>query len=192
VTTDGDSWNPQEWVDRHGDYLYRFALARLHNPHDAEEAVQDTLLAAWRNRDKFQARAAERTWLTGILKHKINDCFRAQVRTATHVDSDVDVAALESMFKADGHGRIPTSGWSGNPATAAENVEFWVIFHDCASHLPERTASVFIMRELDRMDGGEICKVLDITPTNYWVRLHRARLKLRECLERNWFQGKRD
>ena len=188
MTLDKDPSNPDEWVDRHGDYLYRFAFSRLRDNSDAEDAVQNTLLAAWKNREIYRATAAERTWLTGILKNKVNDCFRSRIRESARIDDAVDVSELESLFDSTGHGRIPADGWTGNPLTEAEKGEFWATFDDCVSGLPERTATVFVMRELDGLKSNEICKVLDITSTNYWVRLHRARLKLRECLESNWFQ----
>ena len=188
MIADDEPWNPGEWVERHGDYLYRFAQSRLHSSSDAEEAVQETLLSAWKNQDKFEGRAAERTWLTGILKYKIIDRFRMRSRDAKNVDDSVDVSELDALFDSTGHGVIPGQQWTGNPVDEIERGEFWAAFNDCVSVLPERTGSVFVMRELDQMDGKEICKVLDITPSNYWVRLHRARLKLRECLEQSWFQ----
>ncbi len=188
MTHGNDSWNPDEWVDQHGDYLYRFALSRLRNNSDAEEAVQDTLLSAWKNRGNYQAKATERTWLTGILKNKIYDRFRSRVRDSARIDDSIDASELDSLFDSAGHGVIPSSGWTGNATNEVEKGEFWIIFDECVSHLPERISTVFVMRELDRTDSNEICKVLGITPTNYWVRLHRARLKLRECLELNWFQ----
>jgi RNA polymerase sigma-70 factor (ECF subfamily) len=188
MTESENTLNPESWVEKHGDYLYRYALGRSHNPTEAEEAVQNTFLSAWQNREKFAGNATERTWLTSILKNKINDRFRIQIKDREKFDDSVDVSELDSLFDETGHGNIPSVEWTGDPAEAAENADFWAVFDDCASKLPKRTVSVFTMREVDQMTSKEICKVLDITPSNYWVRLHRARLKLRECLQFNWFQ----
>jgi len=190
MTKTNHELTPESWVEQHGDYLYRFALGRTHNPADAEEAVQNTLLSAWQNRDSFAGTATERTWLISILKNKIHDRFRTQIKEQEKFDNSVDVEELDALFDENGHGKIPSAAWTGDPNDAAENSEFWVIFDECASKLPERTANVFTMKEVDQMTSKEICKVLGISPSNYWVRLHRARLKLRECLQFNWFQDK--
>ncbi len=179
---------PERWVDDHGDYLYRYALVRLRDPSRAEDAVQETFLAAWKSRDSFRQDASVRTWLTGILKHKIVDQMRGRAQQdALRAGTD----SLDDLFDRRGLAKAPARAWHGDPAKDFERSEFWACFHSCLSKLPQKLADAFVLREIDGLASDEICKDLGITSTNYWVILHRARLKLRECLEENWFRGSR-
>ncbi|HZS46159.1 MAG TPA: sigma-70 family RNA polymerase sigma factor [Blastocatellia bacterium] len=186
--------DPSSWVDLHGDYLYGYALLRLRDQSAAEDAVQETLLAAIQNRSKFEGRASERTWLTGILKHKIIDQFRRAGKESTvddiegaefeHSDFFRDTGEWKNHWKPE---KAPVE-WRATPAELVEQEEFWNIFVRCLSPLPKRIASAFTLREIDEMPSEEICKVLGISATNLWVMLHRARLHLRNCLQINWFR----
>ena len=153
LTLDEQSWNPDALVDEHADYLFRFAQSRLKNSSGVEEVVQETLISAWKSREQFQGASAERTWLTGILKNKIIDRYRTLARDSERIDKSVDVAELDALFDASGHGLIPSNAWTGSPSNEAEKGEFWKIFDGCVAGLPERTGGVFIMREIDRMDS---------------------------------------
>lgn len=183
--------DPGSWLDEHGDVLYRFALARVRDPATAEDLVQDTLLAAWQSRDRYEGRASERTWLAGILKHKIMDHFRRLYRREAPLSlDDEDSAALTKDFDRHDHwdvhgGRAPKS-W-GDALAAFDRAEFWRAFEDCMEHLPTGTARAFALRELDGWTTEDICKALQISTTNLWVMLHRARTRLRRCLETTWF-----
>jgi RNA polymerase sigma-70 factor (ECF subfamily) len=177
---------PGEWLGRYGDALYRYALARLRRPHDAEEAVQDTLLAALKARGQFQGRSHPRTWLMGILKRKVIDRLRAAVRAAPEVDLD----DLDGWFDARGHWRRSPRPWS-DPAAAAESSEFWSVVRGCLAKLPARMAVAFTLRTLDDCRPTEVCRELAISPGNLWVLLHRARLRLVRCLEIHWFDAER-
>ena len=170
-------------------YLLRYARLQLRDPAQAEDAVQETLLAALEGAARFAGKSSLRTWLTGILKHKIIDQLRRAGReqALTGIDDDrPEAEAVDALFAPDGHWREFPAQW-GNPDTALENSRFWTAFEECAQRLPARTARVFMMREIMDMPTKEICKELDITATNCWVMLHRARLTLRECLELQWF-----
>ncbi len=178
-------------LERERPYLLRFAQLQLRNPAAAEDAVQETLLAAIEGRSRFSGRSSLRTWLTGILKHKIIDHLRRSGREqplAGAEDERSEADAIDALFAADGHWRDSPSDW-GNPAATLENDRFWAAFELCLSRLPERTGRVFTMREVMEMSTEEICQELGITPTNCWVMLHRARLTLRECLQLTWFDG---
>ena len=190
---DTEEFNPEQWVDEHGDYLYRYAVVRLRDPSSAEDAVQEALLGAWMNRNSFRGDASVRTWLTGILKRKIADLMRKRAREDTLRVDEPQETSLEDLFDRLGHHKSPPQVWRGNPRADLERAEFWDCLHECIGRLPNRLARVFVMREMEDRNRDEICKVLALTPNNYWVMLHRARLKLRECLEQNWFlreQGK--
>lgn len=187
--------DPATWVDEHGDYLYRYALMRLRNRDLAENLVQETLLAAIAGKKSFSGRSSERTWMIGILKHKIIDHYRKDFRERTVTDLQTrqfeEEQTIDQFFDAKEHPNKYPKDWMPAPQAILHSKEFWETLHGCLGHLPKRTAHAFSMRELDDMDTTDICKELGITPTNLWVMLHRARLQLRECLERNWFEGKK-
>jgi RNA polymerase sigma-70 factor (ECF subfamily) len=180
-------------IERERAYLLRYARLQLRDPAQAEDAVQETLLAALEGAARFAGKSSLRTWLTGILKHKIIDHLRRSGREQPLAGADDDRSEAEivdALFVKDGHWREFPAQW-GNPDAALENSRFWAAFELCTQRLPARTARVFMMREIMDMPTEEICKELEITATNCWVMLHRARLTLRECLELQWF-GKPD
>jgi RNA polymerase sigma-70 factor (TIGR02943 family) len=177
---------PGEWAQRYGDALYRYALARLRRSHDAEEVVQETLLAAFKKRSQFQGLSNPLTWLTGILKSKILDRMRQAVRQA----ADTDPADLDAWFDAGDHWRKPLGRW-GDPANVAERAEFWRVLRNCLAKLPARMAEAFVLRTIDDEKPAVVCRDLAISPGNLWLLLHRARLRLVRCLQINWFDAER-
>jgi RNA polymerase sigma-70 factor (ECF subfamily) len=177
---------PENWLAEHGDALYRHAYFRLRDQMAAEDAVQETLLAAMKARERFAGRSSERTWLMGILNNKVVDAMRKQMREQSLAQGDLGDEELEDLlFEADGHWRHPPSAW-GDPDAAFEQKAFWQALTGCLEELPARQAQAFTLCEVDGVDGEEASKVLGVTTTNIWVMLHRARLRLRECLELTW------
>lgn len=186
----GDIDSPEGWLDAHGDALYRYALVRLRDEDAAEEVVQETLLAALQARGRFAGSASVRTWLIGILKHKILDHFRREARMTNLDDPEGPHAAddddpVESSFAGDGHWRAAVADW-GDPEELLDRRRFWEVLEYCLDRLPRRLARLFVLREVMEEDTKEICQELAITPTNLWTMLYRARLGLRQCLDRNW------
>jgi RNA polymerase sigma-70 factor (ECF subfamily) len=179
--------DPSDWVDRYGDYLFRYAMLRLRDRSAAEDLVQDTFLAALKNRDSFSGGSSEATWLVGILKHKISDHFRRQAREAPLEDGDVRGRPESSAFDGSGHWNSGPTDWGGNPADLYREKKFLDQFTKCLSGLSPNQANAFTLREIEGADTVEICKVLNVTETNLWVILHRARMLLRRCLETHWF-----
>ena len=184
---------PDTWLDQYGDYLFRYAMFRLRDKMLAEDAVQDTLLAAMQSHDRFDRRSSEKTWLVGILKHKIIDHFRkGAAKHEIHYEQEGDdFNPFETSGNWVGHWQTtyaPTD-WQLDAAAVLERKQFWAIFERCLSALPEQTAAAFVLREIDGLSSEEICEVLNISRNNLWVRLHRARLKLRESLEGELFQN---
>ena len=184
------------WLDQHGDYLFKYACFRLRDASAAEDAVQETFLAALKAYEKFEGRGSERTWLVGILKHKITDHFRRTAREAPMgQEEDEGPEHAEFFTRTDGwdnhwnNDYAPTE-WHATPAQLLEQGDFWRVFNECLSPLPKRTASAFTLREVDGLSSEEICEMLSITVNNLWVMLHRARLHLRNCLQMNWFGQK--
>jgi len=182
------------WVDQYGDYLYKYAVFRLRDSSAAEDAVQETFLAAIKAYEKFEGRGSERTWLVGILKHKITDHFRRLAREAPVGESEDEGSDHPEFFtRTDGwdnhwnNDYAPTE-WNATPAQLVEQGDFWRVFSECLGPLPQRTATAFTLREVDGLTSEEICDLLNVTVNNLWVMLHRARLHLRNCLEKNWFK----
>lgn len=182
--------DPRQWLADHGDYLFRFAMARLGDEASAEDAVQETLLAAIAGAGAYRGEAAVRTWLVGILKRKIVDHIRRQARLQ-NLDGIADEASpeaggpTEAMFDRRGEWAAPLRDW-GDPEAALEQKRFWEAFALCLRQLPKQSAVLFSLRELSEMSTEEICETLGISPANSWVMLYRARLRMRQCLETRW------
>ena len=175
-------------LEQHRPYLLRYATLQLRDAGAAEDAVQETLVAALEGIDRFAGNASVKTWLTGILKHKIVDHHRRQSREQplTEDDERSEADAVDALFKADGHWNERPRNWN-DPDQSLENKKFLEALEKCTQNLPAKTARVFMMRDVMDIDTEDICKKLNITATNCWVMLHRARLSLRECLELTWF-----
>jgi len=180
--------DPSEWVDRYGDYLFRYAILRLRDRSTAEDLVQETFLAGIKDRRSFSGNSSESTWLVGILKHKIADHFRRQAREAPLEDGDLRDQPDSSPFDGSGSWASGPTDWGGNPADLYREKKFLDQLTKCLSGLSPNHANAFTLREIEGADTGEICKVLNVTETNLWVILHRARMLLRRCLEATWFE----
>jgi len=187
--SDPDIEAPETWLDQHGSALYRFALLRLRDAQKAEEVVQDTLVAALQARARFNGGASVRTWLIGILKHKIMDQFRHDAREAPLaspdlVSADDDLFAEEDFFDSKGSWREKVSDW-GNPEDSLERSQLIAILQHCLDALPERLGRLFMMREVMEESTETICQEMETSPTNVWTMLYRARMGLRQCLDQN-------
>lgn len=173
--------------------LTRFARLQLRDTASAEDAVQETLLAALCGEPKFENRSALKTWLFAILRHKVVDLIRTRVRevpVSALGDNEDDDAMNESLFDRRGHWTEEARpGRWNDPAASFEQQQFWAIFEACLDRLPERTARIFMMREFLGLETDEICRELAVSSANCWVVLHRARSGLRLCLEQKWFAG---
>lgn len=180
--------NVHDWLTEHSDYLYRFALARLRDPHLAEDVVQETFIAAIKS-PSFAEQSAPRTWLTGILKHKIIDVMRKQTREIVASDLVLEEDAnMDEFFDEKGHWSEKPLAWD-IPHDALEQKQFLSILQQCMDKLPGKLASMFLMRDVHDTDNEEICKELNITSTNAWVMLYRARMGIRKCLEIHWLHA---
>jgi RNA polymerase sigma-70 factor (TIGR02943 family) len=178
----------QQIVDLH-DYMLKFARLQLRNDAWAQDAVSETVLAALSKPQAFGNRSQLKTWLIGILKHKVIDALRHHSREISGLDTSDDANAdpLDAIaFHQDGHFVESPADW-GNPEQQLNSRQFFEILEACATQLPAVQARLFLMREWLELSCDEICKELDLTPTNLYVQLHRARLRLRACLELNWF-----
>lgn len=181
----------QAQVASHRPYLMRFARLQLRNDAWAEDAVSETLLAALSKPQAFGAQSQLKTWLVGILKHKVVDLLRSNLREVNFSDlgasNDDDTDPLDLIgFKSDGHFSEQPADW-GNPDQSLSQKQFFTILDACMEKLPAVQGRLFLMREWLELDADEVCKTLNISATNFYVQLHRARLRLRSCLEINWY-----
>ncbi len=178
------SLQPDKWIKLYADYLFEYANSRISNYEASRDIVQDTFLSALNSRDGFKGNASEKTWLTAILKRKIIDHYRKinSKKIKSEVLLDFDEKGHWILDQAPGK-------WEHTTDAEIENTELKKIIDLCISLLPENHALVFRMRSIQHMLSEDICKELDISSSNYWVIIHRARLQLRKCLEENWFNN---
>lgn len=188
-----NEFDPTVWVDLYGDYLFAFALSRVRFETIAEDLVRETLLAALANDSSFTGKYSEKTWLCGILKQKIVDYFRRNCQGIDLTAEEVDLTPYDYLFADEtwkDHWTAETmpSDWKTTPEQALEGNKFCAVLSHCLGELPERVANCFTLREMDGFDAAEICGILGISPNNFWVMMHRARLHLRRCIDFNWFR----
>ena len=175
----------EDWVYKYADILFNYTLARVQDRGVAEDLVQDTFLSAWRAKDSYNADASEKTWLFAICKNKIIDHFRKKS------SSKEQYAAFDSannFFDENEHWtkQDQPNDWGISSVSIVETKEFYKILDYCKKKLQEMQHNVFVMKYMEDLDAEEICKVLNISSSNYWVIIHRAKLQLRKCIEQNW------
>lgn len=171
------------WMKSYFDELYRYAYARLSDAEVAKDILQETFIAAWKNQESFRKEAEERTWLYSILKNKIIDHYRKESRRQTV--SFEDQVEERYFFDEGDHWRPQTlpHNWNDHPT---DRKEFYRVLHSCKGKLTALYQMVFTLKYLDDCETDHICKVLQITTSNYWVILHRCKLHIRDCMEKHW------
>lgn len=168
--------------------LLRLARLQLRNEAWAEDAVSETIVAAIEGLPAFDGRSHIRTWVVAILKHKIIDQFRRRSREVA-LEAQYEISegdTLEQLFDPSGHRASAPRDW-GDPESAFARNEFFAILQACIDQLPAPLGRIFLMREWLEFDTARICKEMKVTSTNCFVMLYRARVRLRECLDLNWF-----
>lgn len=176
--------NPDCWVTNYADLLYAYSIVRINDAAAAEDIVQETFLSAWKARDSFHGEASEKNWLYAICKNKIIDHFRRQssgiakvvVREEHLYFNDADHWTTEKQ----------PNNWTVDYTQPVETKEFYSVLEKCKQKLKDIQQAVFVMKYMEDIESDEICKVLQLTPSYYWVLIHRAKLHLRNCLEKNW------
>ena len=175
--------DPARWLDRHGDSMYRYALSRLRDPESAEEVVQETLFAGLRGQAQYTGEGPEAAWLMGILKRKVVDHVRRRNRTVPLQGESTAEDLSETLFDHKGNWRGDPRIFGRRPEALLERDEFWEIFRMCLAALPRRQADAFSLREVDGLASEEICKILEISSSNLWVLVYRARARLSRCIQ---------
>lgn len=174
------------WIDEHGDYLFRIAFAQLRDRDLAQDLIQDTFVSAIRALDSFEGRSSIRSWLRSILRNKIIDHHRKSGRTEALTSEEVSFDERGEYFDGFGIWRRLISSWGQCPEDLVTGKDFYAVLEKCMRKLPERHRQVFTLKTLEGLDREEICKQLDVSPSNFWVIMHRARMLLRSCIEKNW------
>jgi RNA polymerase sigma-70 factor (TIGR02943 family) len=187
MTTENNKLRPHQWVELHADYLYTYTIGRIGDEEQAKDLVQETFLAALEKSDKFEGKSSERTWLTAILRNKIVDVYR---KRSGVINADINKAEQEQahFFNSDdGHWNSEHApqefGIDHDPIV---NKEFNQILQKCMQKLPALWMSVFTMKHMDDETTEIICAELKLTTANFWVIIHRTKLNLRACLQKNW------
>jgi RNA polymerase sigma-70 factor (TIGR02943 family) len=187
--------DPGLWVKSFGDYLFSYAFLKVGIRETAEDLVQETFVSAIKGRDSFKGDSSEKTWLVAILKNKIIDHYRRKdvLKGAADYLNDTDDEFSAHYFdKSSGHW-LRTSAprdWSVSADSAVHNAEFEQVLHGCIHKMPPKLVPVFLARFIDGEDSEIICKAHNLSASNYWVMIHRAKVLLRSCLEKNWFLTK--
>jgi RNA polymerase sigma-70 factor (TIGR02943 family) len=180
--------NPHQWVNAHADYLYTFAITRINDEELAKDLVQETFLAALERMGKFEGKSSERTWLTAILKNKIVDVYRknsSRLKTAALQEAGNE---LKDFFEEDGHW-VTEHGpkeFGIEDKDHIVNKEFEQVLQKCMQKLPALWKAVFTMKHIEDEPTDTICNELKVSSSNFWVIIHRTKLNLRACLQKNW------
>ncbi len=179
------SVDPALWVDQFADSLYRYAMAKTGDASVAEDLVQDTFVAAVSRRDSFRNQSAVLTWLLAILKRKVADHYRKQSRHPMEQFSEEQMSwELDATRRSV---ELEPKRWSDDPAKICEDREFWKTFNRCVDKLPSKLFDAFILREVNQQSLQEVRELLGASATNLSMRLHRSRMAVRDCLNKNWF-----
>lgn len=178
--------DPGDWVDAYGDYLYRFALSRVHDSHVAEELLQDTFVTALKSLAQYDGRVEVKYWLRGILRHKAVDHIRRQVRERPMADLEAYDEPVSPLRKWFGIAERKVDPWSFDPAVACQQREFWEVFHRCLAELKSPLREIYTLKEIESVSSEEICREFGISANNLWVMVHRARKQLKASLLREW------
>ncbi len=187
---------PEKWIERYSDVLFSYTISRISKREVAEDLVQETFFSALKGKSSYLGNASEKTWLIAILKRKIIDHYRKKsTQNELKVfDTYSKDGFMNHFFDKES---IPSGHWTETSSpqewrkdfqTSVESDEFQAILKNCLSKLTDKTSAVFVLKNMEDLDSEEICKELQITPSNYWVLMHRAKLQLRECMEKNWFR----
>ena len=187
--------NPTSWVTSYGDYLFSYAVLKVGDRPTAEDLVQETFIAAIKGKDGFKGESSEKTWLVTILKNKITDFYRKNdiLRNAAEYVSDTEADFSDHFFdRDDGHWRSNAEPgyWAESADGDFNTAEFGRILEMCMHKMPPNLVAVFVAKFIDDEDSTTICKESGISPSNYWVMIHRAKVIMRNCLEKNWFLTK--
>lgn len=187
--------NPSTWISKYGDYLFSIAMLKTSNRETAEDLVQESFLSAIKAKDSFRGDSSEKTWLVSILNNKIIDYYRKKdvLKNTTEYLTDTEKSFNDSFFgmetmmsNAHWTNEASPKNWSSNADEKIMQSEFQRVLEKCIGLMPPKLAPIFISKFIDEEETETICKDFQLTSSNYWVIIHRAKLLIRSCLEKNW------
>lgn len=182
--------HPEKWVELYADYLYRFAFYRVNDEDLAQDLVQDVFLSALKAKENYKGEASEKTWLVSILKNRIVDHYKkASTRNESPMKLQTyDAPSYDHFFESGrvGHWKEESMPKDWAADSGFDSREFYSTLHGCLAGLPEKWRGIFTMSLLEESDSKLVCKEFNLTSSNFWVIMHRAKLQIRECLEKNW------
>ena len=155
-----------EWLNLYGDALYRFAMFRVQDSFAAEDMVQETLLAACGSYKNFSGTSSVKTWLTGILKHKILDYYRKFTPEQNGANLDDFASSPGSMFDTKEKWKVKPEDWKHDPKNVFEQKELMAVITACMADLPTKLSLVYRMRELEGATTKQICKRFETGESN--------------------------
>lgn len=180
------------WVREHSDKLYARAMFQTNNVEVSEDLVQETFLAATKSFETFDRRSKPSTWLFAILNNKIADFHRRTARDNKHrtAAAGVDKNATTQYFNTDGEWleKSKPKDWQMDDFNPLDDLDFLQTLEKCLSKLPTHWHHAVKYKYLEEKETETICQDLDITVSNYWQIIHRAKLQLRTCIENNWIK----
>ncbi|OBX22667.1 MULTISPECIES: sigma-70 family RNA polymerase sigma factor [Bizionia] len=177
--------NPDQWIDRYSDYLFNFTISRVSDREISKDLVQDTFFAGLKSMKNFKGEASERTWLISILKRKIIDHYRKI--NSKKGQAEVRMSYNSNEEEGDWLEERVADPFDKTAEDTLENDELGDAIYNCLEKLPEKQATVFKMKTIEGMETETICNELNITPSNLWVIVHRARTAMAECMEKTWY-----
>lgn len=186
--------NPNSWINNYADHLFNFAISKTGDTHLAEDLVQETFLAGLKSSETFKGQSSEKTWLISILKFKIADHYRkasTKYELRSLHSNGTDNTDSINHFTEDGDWKqdAQPKDWGIDYSKALENKELALVLNRCIDKLQEKQKQLILLKLVEEEDTENVCKELNITSTNYWVIIHRAKLQLRTCLEKNWINS---
>ena len=177
--------NPDQWIDRYSDYLFNFTISRVSDREISKDLVQDTFFAGLKSMKNFKGEASERTWLISILKRKIIDHYRRI--NSKKGQAEVRMSYNSNEEEGDWLEERVADPFDKTAEDTLENDELGDAIYSCLEKLPEKQATVFKMKTIEGLETETICNELNITPSNLWVIVHRARTAMAECMENTWY-----
>ena len=177
--------NPNLWVDKYSDYLFNYTISRVNDREMAQDLVSETFLAGLKAMNNFKGDAAERTWLISILKRKIIDHYRRV--NSKKGKAEVHINYKDTESEGDWLEERVADPFDRTAEDHIENNELGLAILKCLEKLPEKQRNIFKLKTIDNFDTETICNEFDITPSNFWVIIHRARTAMTKCMKKDWF-----
>ena len=177
--------HPDKWIDLYADYLFNYTVTRVSDREIAQDLVQDTFLAGLKSMKNFKGEASERTWLISILKRKIIDLYRKI--NSNKGKAEVRIQYNDAESEGDWLEERVADPFDKTAEDSMQNNELGDAIHNCLEKLPKKQSQVFKMKTVLNYETEVICNELNITASNLWVIIHRARTAMADCLQENWF-----